>query len=183
MVLRAMRPADAAGIAAIAAETPAEGWTARAFEREVTTNAGARYLVAVENGVVVGFGGLWLIVDQAHITNMGVALSHRGRGIGRLLLYALFDIATRAKVDSLTLEVRVSNDVARALYTQFGFYETGRRTAYYRDTGEDALIMTTESLISLPVFQRLQALRDHIQRDFPGILPVVAEAEFETGAN
>lgn len=176
-----MEAEDAEVVAAIAAEAPGEGWTAAAFEREATTNAGARYIVAEAGSdvsTVVAYGGLWLVVDLAHVTNMGVKGELVRRGLGRLVLYCLFDVARRSGIDAVTLEVRVSNEAALGLYREFGFYETGRRQAYYRDTGEDALIMTTESLESAPVRERLAQTRERIGREWPGVTPELSDSQF-----
>jgi ribosomal-protein-alanine N-acetyltransferase len=175
-----MRVGDAAIASAIARESPAEGWTRAAFEKEVTSNAGSRYVVVVQGGSVVGFGGIWLVVDVAHVTNMAVAGDHQGRGLGRFVLHGLFDVAVRSHMDELTLEVRVSNTAARRLYTEFGFYETGNRKAYYRDNGEDALIMSTESLATIAVQERLSEIRQRIVRAYPGAKAVIAGDDFET---
>ena len=170
---------DAGVVARIAAESPSEGWTRSAFEKEVTTNAGSRYLVVEIDGAVVAFGGIWLVVDQAHITNMGVTARHQRRGLGRFLLHGLVDLATRSGMDDVTLEVRVSNAPARALYAAFGFHETGLRKAYYRDTGEDAVIMSTESLAGRSTLKKLEAIRLRLDREFPGAVPAVSVAAFE----
>jgi ribosomal-protein-alanine N-acetyltransferase len=111
---------------------------------------------------------------------MGVSAGHQRRGLGRFLLHGLLDIATRSGMDDVTLEVRVSNAVARALYGAFGFHETGLRKAYYRDTGEDAIIMSTERLGGSPMRQRIRAIRDRIADDFPGAEPVVSDTGFES---
>ncbi len=175
-----MRVDDAAIAAVIAGESAAEGWTRPAFEKEVTNNAGSRYVVVEEGGEVVGFGGIWLVLDVAHVTNMAIAGGHQGQGLGRFVLHGLFDLAIRAQMDVLTLEVRVSNTAARRLYMEFGFYETGRRKAYYRDNGEDALIMTTESFATVAVHERLSEIRQRIDRAYPGADPVISASDLET---
>jgi len=121
-------------------------WPAFAFEQELTANRLAHYLVARLDGRVVAFGGIWLMVDEAHITTFGVHPSHRRRGVGRRLLLGLADRAIELGSSRMTLEVRVSNVAAQALYRSFGFEVMGRRVAYYSDDGEDALVMTTPGL-------------------------------------
>ena len=121
-------------------------WPAFAFEQELKANRLAHYLVARLDDRVVAFGGIWLMVDEAHITTFGVHPAHRRRGIGRRLLLGLADKAIELGSVRMTLEVRVNNVVAQALYGSFGFQEAGRRVAYYSDDGEDALVMTTPSL-------------------------------------
>lgn len=108
---------------------------------------------------LVGYGGVWLTVDHAHITTIAVAPEERGRGIGELLLNGLIDHAYDLQARTLTLEVRVSNTTAQQLYLKYGFEPGGKRPRYYTDNGEDALIMWTEE-ISTPLFQdRLSELR------------------------
>lgn len=108
---------------------------------------------------IVGYGGLWLTVDDAHITTIAVDPAHRGRKVGELLLNALIDQALDLQARQLTLEVRVSNDVAQNLYLKYGFQPGGKRPRYYTDNGEDALIMWTEE-IHAPEYQvRLSELR------------------------
>ena len=111
---------------------------------------------------IVGYGGLWLSVDEGHITAIAVAPEYRGRGIGELVLNGLVDQAIALNADMLTLEVRVSNLVAQQLYLKYGFRPAGTRPRYYTDNSEDALIMWTES-IHTPVYQeRLGKLRGRL---------------------
>lgn len=108
---------------------------------------------------IVGYGGLWLTVDDAHVTTIAVDPSHRGSGVGELLLNALIDHAYELQARMLTLEVRVSNTVAQRLYIKYGFQPAGKRPRYYTDNGEDALIMWTEA-IDAPEYQaQLSELR------------------------
>jgi ribosomal-protein-alanine N-acetyltransferase len=111
---------------------------------------------------IVGYGGLWLNVDEGHVTTIAVAPEYRGRGIGELLLNGLIDQALTLNTDMLTLEVRVSNIVAQQLYLKYGFRTSGTRPRYYTDNGEDALIMWTES-VRTPIYQdRLRRLREQL---------------------
>lgn len=121
-------------------------WPAFAFQQELTANRLARYVVARVEGRVVGFGGIWLMVDDAHITTFGVHPDFRRQGVGRRLLLQLAELAIELGAARLTLEVRVGNAVAQALYASFGFTIAGRRPHYYSDDGEDAFIMTTPEL-------------------------------------
>ncbi|MCL5257350.1 MAG: ribosomal protein S18-alanine N-acetyltransferase [Chloroflexi bacterium] len=105
-----------------------------------------------EGPEIVGFAGLWLRLDEAHVTTICVKPEYRGKGVGELLLASLFDIALDLGGSWLTLEVRVSNYVAQSLYRKYGFRESGTRRHYYSDNGEDALIMWSESIVS-PSFQ------------------------------
>lgn len=121
-------------------------WPAHAFEQELRGNRLARYLVARAGELVVGFAGIWLMVDDAHVTTFGVHPDWRRQGIGRQMLLNLAELSTTIGARRLTLEVRVSNLGAQALYRSFGFSEAGIRPRYYTDDGEDALIMTTPDL-------------------------------------
>ena len=93
------------------------------------------------------------MVDEAHVTTIGVAPEHRGKHIGEMLFLALVDIALEMRANWLTLEVRVSNTVAQNLYRKYGMQIAGTRKRYYSDNGEDAYIMWSEPLSS-PAFQR-----------------------------
>jgi ribosomal-protein-alanine N-acetyltransferase len=108
---------------------------------------------------VVGFAGMWALYDEAHVTTIGVASEHRGKGLGELLLVTLIEEAERRNTEWVTLEVRVSNDSAQALYRKYGFTQQGVRRRYYSDNGEDAYIMWSPSLRSDEYRARLQDLR------------------------
>lgn len=102
-------------------------------------NVSSKYIVAKENGEIVGFAGIWYSVDDAHITNIVVRKSYRNKGIGSLLLEKLIELA-KPKT-SLTLEVNTKNEIAQKLYLKYGFKNLGIRKKYY-DGIEDAYIMT-----------------------------------------
>jgi len=112
---------------------------------------------------IAGFAGIWMLVDEAHITNIAVRDEYRGKGIGGLLLIAIFDLASELKASFLTLEVRASNLNAQKLYERYGFAHTGLRRGYYLDNREDAIIMSTGSLNSPEVQQRLSGLRESLK--------------------
>jgi len=97
---------------------------------------------------IVGYAGLWLMTDESHITTIGVDPDFQGNGIGELLLVALIDRSKQIGARWLTLEVRVSNDVAQRLYEKYTFKEMGIRRRYYSDNGEDALVMWTDPIDS-----------------------------------
>jgi ribosomal-protein-alanine N-acetyltransferase len=96
---------------------------------------------------IIGFAGLWLMVDEAHVTTIATHPEFRGLGVGELLLASLVDIAYDIRAQVVTLEVRVSNGVAQNLYRKYGFQDAGIRRRYYSDNHEDALIMVTPPLL------------------------------------
>jgi ribosomal-protein-alanine N-acetyltransferase len=100
----------------------------------------------VEAGKIIGYAGMWLIVDEAHVTNVAILPAYRGKRLGEKLMSALLEHAKNRGAVRMTLEVRASNTVAQGLYSKFGFTSQGRRRNYYMDTKEDALIMWCEKL-------------------------------------
>ena len=147
-------------------------WPSYAFRQELETNRLARYLVVRAGSAgIVGYGGLWLLVDEAHITTFAVLPDWRRQGIGARLLLALLDLAGDLGASVATLEVRISNLAARHLYERFGFRPVGVRPHYYSDNAEDALIMTTEELGSRAMQARLEALRTDLAASVPLDVP------------
>lgn len=116
-------------------------WSRESLIKELDDNSFARYVVAKKDGLVLGYGGLWIIVDEAHVTNIAVHPEYRGIGIGNMILDAMLDICKMELVVGITLEVRASNIVAQNLYRKFGFIQEGLRKGYYEDNKEDALIL------------------------------------------
>ena len=159
LVVGPMRIADVAAVLEIERLSFSSPWPAFAFEQELTANRLAHYRVARLGDRVVAFGGIWLMVDEAHITTFGVHPDHRRRGIGRRLLLQLAEVALELGSARMTLEVRVSNEPAQRLYRSFGFEVAGRRVAYYSDDGEDALVMTTPALMGPAMQAALAAER------------------------
>ncbi len=119
-------------------------WSRHAFINEILDNEFAFYYVALAEDTVVGYGGIWVILDEAHVTNLAVSPAWQGRGIGKALLQHLIREAALLGAKKMTLEVRVSNLKAQALYRKFGFVDRGIRPNYYAD--EDALVMWLEKL-------------------------------------
>lgn len=134
-------------------------WPAHAFEQELRGNRLARYLAARAGTDLVGFAGIWMMIDEAHVTTISVHPDWRRRGIGRRLLLGLADLATAIGARRLTLEVRLGNTAAQAMYLEFGFAVAGRRPGYYSDDGEDALVMTTPELGDAAMLQLVEAQR------------------------
>jgi ribosomal-protein-alanine N-acetyltransferase len=118
-------------------------WSRNSFFLELTTNELATYIVAKVDGRVVGYAGMWLIVGEAHVTNVAVHPGFRKKGIGELLMRSLMTIARESGAKMMTLEVRKSNYIAQNLYTKLGFEPIGIRRGYYTDNNEDAVIMWT----------------------------------------
>lgn len=124
-------------------------WSEESFRKEITDNHLAFYIVAEISGRMVGYAGLWGIVDEGHITNVAVHPDFRRKGIGEALITVLLSHTRENGILSHTLEVRASNDAAISLYLKFGFVPAGLRKNYYEDNGEDAIIMwRTEELHS-----------------------------------
>ncbi len=166
-------------------------WSANAYRYELTQNDLSYYIVVRQQKLasetprvpwfdrwfrkmepgpspIMGYGGFWTLAEEAHISTIAVRPDWRGRGIGELLLAAMIDMALALKIRIVTLEVRVSNLVAQSLYRKYLFEEMGRRRRYYRDNGEDALIMTTPR-IDEPACQKIyrqhrQVLYERLER-------------------
>ena len=134
-------------------------WPANAYRSELETNRLASYLVARIGDDIVAYGGMWLMVDEAHITTFAVHPAWRRQQIGERLLLAFLDLAADRRAREATLEVRLSNLAARRLYEKYGFRPVGLRPRYYSDDGEDALIMTTEPIDEQRFRERLAGLR------------------------
>jgi ribosomal-protein-alanine N-acetyltransferase len=117
-----------------------------------------RPVASGDQSSIVGFAGLWLMVDESHITTIAVHPQYRGRGVGELLLSSLIGISYDIGARVVTLEVRVSNAIAQNLYRKYGFHEAGIRRRYYSDNHEDALIMWTDEIVSPAYRLRYQEL-------------------------
>ncbi len=146
LVIRRMTLNDVDGVHAIEAATFARPWSRQDFVKEMTTNACARYLVAERDGFVIGYAGAWIVLDEAHVTNVAVAKEWRGQGIGKLLTAGLMQYASNLGVVYATLEVRRSNAVAQSLYKSLGFEYVGLRKKYYENNGEDAFIFCCQRM-------------------------------------
>ncbi|HYR93179.1 MAG TPA: ribosomal protein S18-alanine N-acetyltransferase [Methylomirabilota bacterium] len=140
-------------------------WPANAFRHELTQNKNAHYLVAKEGDHIVGYAGLWLSLDEAHITTFAVLPEYRRRKIGERMLLSIFERAERLGAEWLTLEVRASNLPAQRLYEKYGFRPAGIRRRYYSDNNEDAIIMWTERLRDKSVRDRIEKLRAALDAD------------------
>ena len=178
-----MRPGDIPAIMVIEKMVYSRPWPAEAYRYELAENPKSHYYVvrlkdyhpkrefglrgAIKRAFggpeadesVLGYGGLWLMVDEAHISTMAVHIDWQGRGLGALLLTTLIEKAVELQAAFVTLEVRVSNLRAQALYERYGFRKVGVRRKYYSDNNEDAFIMSTEAIDSLAYRARLEDLR------------------------
>lgn len=162
LLIEPMRRADIAAVHEIERLSFRTPWPKRAFEEEIRANRLARYLVARAGDRIVAFAGIWMMADEAHITTFGVHPDWRRQGIGRQLMLDLAELSLSLGAMRMTLEVRESNEPARALYRAFGFEPVGRRPRYYSDDGEDALVMTTPRLagrVMRAILSRERALR------------------------
>jgi len=157
LLIRPMAVPDLAAVQQIERMSFTTPWPAQAYRQEIETNRLAMYIVALMGDTIVAYGGIWLMVDEAHVTTFAVHPGYRRRRIGERLLLALLDLARDRMAREATLEVRLSNLPARRLYEKYGFRPVGIRPRYYSDNNEDALIMTTEPL-------ELPAMRERIAR-------------------
>jgi [ribosomal protein S18]-alanine N-acetyltransferase len=159
LLIEPMQLADLEAVHRIELASFSSPWPANAYRSELETNRLASYLVAKMDGEVVAYGGMWLMVDEAHITTFAVHPAWRRQKIGERLLLAFLDLAVDRQAREATLEVRLSNISARRLYEKYGFRPVGLRPRYYSDNGEDALIMTTEPIREPRHRERIEALR------------------------
>lgn len=116
-------------------------WTKEAFHYEMLENQHAYYVLAETADGIVGFCGLWLVMDECHVTNIAILSEHRGKKLGEKLMRAAIDVAKENGAKAMTLEARVSNTTARNLYEKLGFKNGGIRKSYYSDNFEDAIVM------------------------------------------
>lgn len=121
-------------------------WTERSFHFEVTSNPASRCWVAESGGVLAGVVVAWLLVDEVHIATIATHPDFRRQGIAQALLAHVLKLGAEEGAISSFLEVRESNSAAQELYRKFGYEETGRRLRYYKDNGENAILMTLENL-------------------------------------
>jgi ribosomal-protein-alanine N-acetyltransferase len=175
-----MRWEDVPQVMAIERKSFSLPWSDYTYRHEILDNRNAHYFVArrmthrarrkpvswwarlfgpAQPATVVGYGGFWIVMDEAHISTIASDDQLRGRGIGELMLLAMIERSIELGAHEVTLEVRVSNTVAQNLYRKYGFEVVGRRPNYYRDNDEDADLMTVFK-VNEPAYQaRLKALR------------------------
>ena len=150
--IRSMRLEDIERILEIENRCYPEPWTEGMFKHELTGNQVSVFFVLEESGVIIGYAGMWIIVDDMHVTNVAVHPDFQGNGHSKQLMFALFEQARMAGCKRSTLEVRKSNKTAISLYEKLGYKTIGRRKKYYSNN-EDAFVMWLDGIegISLPV--------------------------------
>lgn len=132
---------DVQQIYAVESQCFSQPWNLEAFYHELTKNRFALYLVIEIGNRIIGYCGAWIIIDEAHITNIAVLPQYRGKKLGEALLRNMMNKARQMGALTMTLEVRVSNTIAQSLYRKLGFVNGSIRKNYYTDNQEDALVM------------------------------------------
>ena len=140
-VFRDMKEEDIDQILEVEHASFATPWSREAFYNEIYNNKFAVYIVLEEDQKIIGYVGAWVVIDEAHITNVAILPSYRGKKLGEALLRKMMTVAKDMGARSMTLEVRVTNNVAQSLYRKLGFQNGGIRKNYYTDNQEDALVM------------------------------------------
>lgn len=149
-------------VLAIEARVYPRPWSASLFLSELSQRTTRTYIVAKHEGEVVGYSGMMFTGREAHVTNIAVDPDFHGRKVGtRLLLYIITEAVARG-AEILSLEVRVSNDVAQSMYEKFGFSAVSIRKGYYIETNEDALVMVVDDARSTEYRLRLQRIREEL---------------------
>ena len=149
VTIRRMKLEDVPTVHAIDTLSFSLPWPERSFKFEVAENPAARTWVAETDGRLAAMLVLWLVVDEAHIATIATHPEYRRQGIGEQLLIEALKAARAEGAQRAFLEVREGNSAAQALYLKYGFEVTGRRPNYYRDNGENALLMTLDNLNAL----------------------------------
>ena len=145
ITVRPMTKRDIARVYEIEVQSFRSPWSKLSLLGELH-NSVARYLVAEEEGRIVGYGGMWVLFDEAHITNIAIAPEKRGLHLGRYLMYGMMVKALECGAERMTLEVRETNVRAQNLYYSFDFEKEGFRKRYYEDTGEGAYLLWNQDL-------------------------------------
>ena len=167
--MRRMRTEDVPAVMVIERECFTVPWSEnRAYMTELA-NRSAYYIVACVDSEIVGYGGEWVIMDEAHITTLGVSKEWRGHKIGERVLVALLEEAIRKHARRATLEVRESNTVAQNLYRKYGFQPAAIRRGYYTDNHENAVVMWVDNLSGLAYTATLQRAQAAPRRQTPSM--------------
>ncbi|MED4128984.1 MULTISPECIES: ribosomal protein S18-alanine N-acetyltransferase [Shouchella] len=139
--VRRMDVFDIDAVLTVETEAFTTPWTREAFEAELVRNNYAYYFVLEVDEMVVGYCGLWKVIDEVQITNIAILKKHRGHSYGEYLLRSIMEWLKMVNAQTLSLEVRASNEVAQGLYHKLGFSRVGIRKNYYADNQEDAWVM------------------------------------------
>ncbi len=140
VVIAQMAECDLDEVLAIERESFPSAWSRESYERELR-NRNSHYFTARYGRRLIGYFGMWVVVDEAHITTLAVHPQWRRKGLGGRLLNAVTDVAQRQGVSRVTLEVRERNEAAIAMYRKFGFQVKGILPGYYGDTKENGVVM------------------------------------------
>jgi len=140
MIIRSMTMDDVNAVYIVEENCFIDPWSKESIKKELKNNL-ARYLVAQLDDKIVGYVGVWFVVDEGHITNVAVHSDYRGKKIGDKLVKEMVELCKENNIVAMTLEVRASNTVAQNLYRKYGFKMGGIRKEYYSDNKEDAIIM------------------------------------------
>ncbi|MEO6991506.1 MAG: ribosomal protein S18-alanine N-acetyltransferase [Candidatus Baltobacteraceae bacterium] len=143
-------------------------WPQNAFVSEINDNKLAHYFVGRLDGEIVAYGGIWVILEDSHITTIAVHPSRRGNRYGEQMLARMLNEAIERGASWITLEVRESNEVAQNLYRKYGFTVVSTRRAYYSDNGENALVMWAGNLRGELYRNRLAALETRLEAMLQG---------------
>ncbi|HJR44281.1 MAG TPA: ribosomal protein S18-alanine N-acetyltransferase [Actinomycetota bacterium] len=139
-------------------------WSPSLFLSELAQRTTRTYLVARHRGEVVGYSGMMFLGREAHVTNIAVDPDFHGRKVGTRLLLTIITEAIARGAQVVSLEVRVSNHVAQAMYVKFGFSVVGTRKGYYIETNEDAFIMEAPDVASTGYRLLLQTIREELEQ-------------------
>lgn len=159
MTIVPMATSDIASVTRIERASFSTVWPSDAFYNELSTNKLAHYFVGRIGDAVVAYGGIWVILEDSHITTIAVDPLYRGKRLGEVMLLHLIDEAMGRGAAWMTLEVRESNTVAQQLYRKYGFTTVTMRRGYYSDDNESALVMWAGNLKSELYRNRLAVLR------------------------
>lgn len=163
-IIEPMADADVKEVLRIEQQSFSTQWPSNAFYQEMHDNKLAHYFVGRVDGRVVAYGGIWVILEDSHVTTIAVHPAHRGHKYGEIMLLHLLDEAIERGASWMTLEVRESNVVAQNLYRKYGFTTVSTRKGYYSDNNENALVMWAGNLKSEIYKNRLKALRSALNR-------------------
>ncbi|WP_455539642.1 ribosomal protein S18-alanine N-acetyltransferase [Terrisporobacter sp.] len=140
LIIRHMTKDDVDAVYKVEEDCFVDPWSKDSIRKELKNDL-ARYLVAEIDNKIVGYVGVWFVVDEGHITNVAVHSDYRGKKIGDKLVSEMVELCKENNLVAMTLEVRTSNSVAQNLYRKYGFKMAGIRKEYYSDNKEDAIIM------------------------------------------